>query len=62
MSTPNRWGIFAQNLEGQILKDVMLETWQQHLDGVRTKVKIDLRKLAPLTVLVPNDTVMSGGP
>jgi hypothetical protein len=42
MSTPNGWGIFAQNLEGQILKDAMLETWQQHLDGVRTKVKIDL--------------------
>ena len=63
------WGIFAQNFEGQILKDVMLEgikddivclpvhdaiavqqqhqgwakevtleTWQAHLDGVRTKV------------------------
>ena len=69
----NGWGIFAQNLEGQILKDVMLEgikedivclpvhdavavqqqhqdwarevmleTWQEHLDGVRTKVKVDL--------------------
>ena len=68
----NGWGIFAQNLEGQILKDVMLEgikedivclpvhhavvvqqqhqgwakevileTWQQHLDGVRTKVNAD---------------------
>ncbi len=67
------WGIFAQNFEGQILKDVMLEgikedivclpvhdavavqqqhqnwakeamleTWQEHMDGVRTKVKIDL--------------------
>ena len=67
------WGIFAQNLEGQILKDVMLEgikedivclpvhdaiavqqqhqqwakevmleTWQAHLDGVGTKVKVDL--------------------
>lgn len=67
------WGIFAQNLEGQILKDVMLEgikkdivclpvhdaiavqqqyqqwakdvmleTWQAHLDGVKTKVKVDL--------------------
>ena len=67
------WGIFAQNLEGQILKDVMLEgikedivclpvhdavavqqqhqdwakevmleTWQEHLDGVKTKVKVDL--------------------
>jgi hypothetical protein len=66
------WGIFAQNLEGQILKDVMLEgikedivclpvhdaiavqqqyqdwakevmleTWQAHLDGVKTKVKVD---------------------
>ena len=66
------WGIFAQNLEGQILKDVMLEgikedivclpvhdavavqqqhqdwakevmleTWQEHLDGVGTKVKVD---------------------
>jgi hypothetical protein len=69
----NGWGIFAQNLEGQILKDVMLEgikedivclpvhdaiavqqqhqqwakevmleTWQAHLDGVGTKVKVDL--------------------
>ena len=69
----NGWGIFAQNYEGQILKDVilqgvkedivclpvhdavavqqqhqnwakevMLETWQEHLDGVRTKVKVDL--------------------
>ena len=69
----NGWGIFAQNLEGQILKDVMLEgikedivclpvhdavavqqqhqdwarevmleTWQEHLDGVGTKVKVDL--------------------
>ena len=68
----NGWGIFAQNLEGQILKDVMLEgikkdiaclpvhdavavqqqhqdwakevmleTWQEHLDGVGTKVKVD---------------------
>ena len=67
------WGIFAQNLEGQILKDVMLEgikedivclpvhdaiavqqqhqdwaievmleTWQEHLKGVKTKVKVDL--------------------
>ena len=67
------WGIFAQNLEGQILKDVllegikedivclpvhdaiavqqqhqgwakavMLETWQEHLKGVGTKVKVDL--------------------
>ena len=67
------WGIFAQNLEGQILKDVllegikedivclpvhdavavqqqhqdwakevMLETWQEHLDGVKSKVKVDL--------------------
>ena len=66
------WGIFAQNLEGQILKDVMLEgikedivclpvhdaiavqqqhqqwakdvmleTWQEHLKGVKTKVKVD---------------------
>ena len=69
----NGWGIFAQNLEGQILKDVMLEgikedivclpvhdavavqqqhqgwakdvmleTWQEHMDGVGTKVKVDL--------------------
>ena len=69
----NGWGIFAQNLEGQILKDVMLEgikedivclpvhdalavqqqhqnwakevmleTWQEHLDGVGTKVKVDM--------------------
>ena len=69
----NGWGIFAQNLEGQILKDVMLEgikedivclpvhdavavqqqhqhwakevmleTWQEHLGGVGTKVKVDL--------------------
>ena len=68
----NGWGIFAQNFEGQILKDVMLEgikedivcipvhdavavqqqhqdwakevmleTWQEHLDGVGTKVKVD---------------------
>ena len=67
------WGILAQNLEGQILKDVMLEgikegivclpvhdaiavqqqhkdwakevmleTWQEHLGGVGTKVKVDL--------------------
>jgi hypothetical protein len=67
------WGIFAQNFEGQILKDVllegikedivclpvhdavavqqkhqnwakevMLETWQEHMDGVRTRVKVDL--------------------
>ena len=66
------WGIFAQNFEGQILKDVllegikedivclpvhdavavqqrhqnwakevMLETWQEHMDGVKTMVKID---------------------
>jgi hypothetical protein len=66
------WGLHAQNLEGQILKDVllegikedivclpvhdaiavqqqhkdwakevMLETWQEHLDGVKTKVKVD---------------------
>lgn len=68
----NGWGIFAQNFEGQILKDVMLEgikedivcipvhdavavqqqhqdwakevmleTWQEHMDGVGTKVKVD---------------------
>ena len=67
------WGLHAQNLEGQILKnvilkgikedivclpvhdavavqqqhqgwakEVMLETWQEHMDGVRTKVKVDL--------------------
>jgi hypothetical protein len=67
------WGIFAQNFEGQILKDVllegikedivclpvhdavavqqqhqnwakevMLETWQEHMDGVGTKVKVDM--------------------
>jgi hypothetical protein len=67
------WGIFAQNFEGQILKDVMLEgikedivclpvhdavavqqqhknwakevmleTWQEHMDGVRTNVKVDI--------------------
>jgi hypothetical protein len=67
------WGLHAQNLEGQILKnvilkgikedivclpvhdavavqqqhqnwakEVMLETWQAYLDGVRTKVKVDL--------------------
>ena len=66
------WGLHAQNLEGQILKDVMLggikkdivclpvhdaiavqqqqdwvkkvmlETWQAHLKGVGTKVKVDL--------------------
>ena len=67
------WGIFAQNFEGQILKDVMLEgikedivclpvhdavavqqqhqdwakevmleTWQEHMDGVKTKVKVDI--------------------
>ena len=72
----NGWGIFAQNYEGQILKDVllegikedivclpvhdaiavrqqhqdwakdvMLETWQEHLDGVGTKVKVDLPKI-----------------
>ena len=69
----NGWGIFAQNYEGQILKDVMLEgikegivclpvhdavavqqqhqnwakevmleTWQEHMHGVGTKVKVDL--------------------
>jgi hypothetical protein len=69
----NGWGIFAQNFEGQILKDVllegikedivclpvhdavavqqqhqdwamgvMLETWQRHMDGVKTKVKADM--------------------
>ena len=69
----NGWGIFAQNLEGQILKDVMLEgikedivclpvhdavavqqqhqdwakevmleTWQEHMDGVKTRVKVDM--------------------
>lgn len=69
----NGWGIFAQNFEGQILKDVllaglkenivclpvhdavavqqqhqtwakevMLETWQEHMYGVKTKVKVDL--------------------
>ena len=67
------WGIFAQNFEGQILKDVllegikedivclpvhdavavqqqhqnwakevMLETWQEHMDGVKTRVKVDI--------------------
>jgi len=67
------WGIFAQNFEGQILKDVMLEgikedivclpvhdavavqqqhqdwakevmleTWQEHMHGVKTKVKVDI--------------------
>jgi hypothetical protein len=67
------WGIFAQNIEGQIIKDVllegikdgivclpvhdglavqqqhqdwakdvMLETWYEHMDGVKTKVKVDL--------------------
>jgi len=66
------WGIFAQNFEGQILKDVMLEgikedivclpvhdavavqqqhqnwakevmleTWEEHMDGVKTKIKVD---------------------
>ena len=66
------WGVYAQNFEGQILKDVMLqglkkdivclpvhdavavqqqhqdwakevmlETWQEHMDGVRTKVNVD---------------------
>jgi hypothetical protein len=23
-------------------KEVMLETWQEHMDGVRTEVKVDL--------------------
>ena len=66
------WGIFAQNFEGQILKDVllegikedivclpvhdavavqqhqnwakefMLETRQEHMDGVKTRVKVDI--------------------
>ena len=67
------WGLHAQNLEGQILKnvilkgikedivclpvhdavavqqqhqgwakEVMLETWQEHINGVKTKVKVDL--------------------
>jgi hypothetical protein len=66
------WGIFAQNFEGQILKDVMLEgikedivclpvhdavavqqqhqdwakevmleTWKEHMDGIRTMVNVD---------------------
>ena len=66
------WGVYAQNFEGQILKDVilkgikedivclpvhdavavqqqhqdwakevMLETWQEHMGGVKTKVKVD---------------------
>jgi hypothetical protein len=70
------WGLRAQNLEGQILKDVMLEgikedivclpvhdaiavqqqhqdwakevmleTWQEHPDGVGTKVKVDYPKV-----------------
>lgn len=38
----NGWGIFAQRLERQILKDVMLETCQEHLDDVMTRVKVDL--------------------
>ena len=69
------WGIFAQNFEGQILKDVllegikedivclpvhdavavqeqhqnwakevMLETWQEHMHGVRTHVKLDISR------------------
>ena len=71
------WGIFAQNFEGQILKDVllegikegivclpvhdaiavqqqhqdwakevMLETWQEHMDGVKTKVTVDFGLMA----------------
>ena len=67
------WGVYAQNFEGQILKDVMLqgvkkdivclpvhdavavqqqhqawaeevmlETWSRHMDGVKTKVKVDM--------------------
>ena len=66
------WGLHAQNLEGRILKyvllegikedivglsvhdaiavqqqhqqwakEVMLETWQEHLKGVKAKVKVD---------------------
>ena len=67
------WGVYAQNFEGQILKDVilqgvkkdvaclpvhdavavqqnhrewaeevMLETWSRYMDGVKTKVKVDM--------------------
>ena len=67
------WGIYAQNFEGQIIKDVllqgvaqgivclpvhdaiavqrqhaewakevMLETWSRHMDGVKTMVKFDM--------------------
>ena len=67
------WGVYAQNFEGQILKDVMLqgvkkdivclpvhdavavqqqhqewaievmlETWSRHMDGLKTKVKVDM--------------------
>ena len=67
------WGVYAQNFEGQILKDVMLqgvkkdivclpvhdavavqqqhqawakevmlETWRRYMDGMKTKVKVDM--------------------
>ena len=67
------WGVYAQNFEGQILKDVMLqgvkkdivclpvhdavavqqqhqawakevmlETWSRYMDGVKTRVKVDM--------------------
>ena len=74
------WGVYAQNFEGQILKDVMLqgvkagivclpvhdavavqqqhqewakgvmlETWQRHMDGVMTKVKVDMPAISQET-------------
>ena len=24
------------------VKEIMLETWQEHLDGIKTKVKVDV--------------------
>ena len=37
-------------------KDVMLETWQAHVNGVGTKVKVDwiYLKLAPSALPLPN--------
>lgn len=33
------------------LKEVMLENWQEHMDGVRTKVKVEFHALKKLDLL-----------
>ena len=38
-------GLYGKQVQQQHqnwAKEVMLETWQEHMDGVRTKVKVDL--------------------